>query len=487
MGVDFSKSNLFFATQYLLCGVFFLLRRISVPAFPQRLNEKELHMNQTFMKEKKILPLVISMSLPMVISMAVNALYNIVDSFFVAKISENAMTALSLVFPVQNLVASIAVGFGVGMNARIAFCLGAEDQAQADRATATGMLLSFVHGLVLTLLCLLVMPGFLSLYTQDAQTLNMGLAYANRVFLFSIVIMLGVALEKIFQAVGRMKVSMASMLAGLVVNIVLDPLMIFGLGPFPKMGIEGAAYATGIGQSVTLLVYLLFCVFRPLPVSFRLKNITLNGVLLQKLYAVGIPASLNMALPSVLISSLNGILASFSEKYVLVLGAYYKLQTFIYLTANGIVQGTRPLISFNYGAGENDRVEKIFRAALGLTAGVMAVGLLLSLAIPRQLIGLFTGSEETIRIGVKALRIISIGFLASAVSVTCCGALEALEKGIPSLLVSLARYVLLILPAAFLFSRLLGAEGVFYAFPLTEIGSAVFSYWIYRRIWGSHR
>lgn len=458
-----------------------------VPALPQRLEGKELPMNQTFMKEKKILPLVISMSLPMVISMAVNALYNIVDSFFVAKISENAMTALSLVFPVQNLVASIAVGFGVGMNARIAFCLGAEDQAQADRATATGMMLSFVHGLILTLLCLLVMPWFLSLYTQDAQTLHMGLAYANRVFLFSIVIMLGVALEKIFQAVGRMKVSMVSMLAGLVVNIVLDPLMIFGLGPFPKMGIEGAAYATGIGQSVTLLVYLLFCVFRPLPLSFRWKNITLNPLLLQKLYAVGIPASLNMALPSVLISSLNGILAGFSEKYVLVLGAYYKLQTFIYLTANGIVQGTRPLISFNYGAGEKDRVEKIFRTALGLTIGVMAVGLLLSLAIPQQLIGLFTGNEETIRIGVKALRIISIGFLASAVSVTCCGALEALEKGIPSLLVSLSRYVLLILPAAFLFSRLLGAEGVFYAFPLTEIGSAVFSYWIYRRIWGSHR
>ena len=444
-------------------------------------------MNQTFMKEKKILPLVISMSLPMVISMAVNALYNIVDSFFVAKISENAMTALSLVFPVQNLVASIAVGFGVGMNARIAFCLGAEDQAQADRATATGMMLSFVHGLILTLLCLLVMPWFLSLYTQDAQTLHMGLAYANRVFLFSIVIMLGVALEKVFQAVGRMKVSMVSMLAGLVVNIILDPLMIFGLGPFPRMGIEGAAYATGIGQSVTLLVYLLFCIFRPLPLSFRWKNITLNPLLLQKLYAVGIPASLNMALPSVLISSLNGILAGFSEKYVLVLGAYYKLQTFIYLTANGIVQGTRPLISFNYGAGEKGRVEKIFRTALGLTAGVMAVGLLLSLAIPQQLIGLFTGNEETIRIGVKALRIISIGFLASAVSVTCCGALEALEKGIPSLLVSLSRYVLLILPTAFLFSRLLGAEGVFYAFPLTEIGSAVFSYWIYRRIWGSHR
>ena len=300
-------------------------------------------MDQNFMREKKILPLVISMSLPMVISMAVNSLYNIVDSYFVAKISENAMTALSLVYPVQNLMTAIAVGFGVGMNARVAFCLGAGDKKQADQTAVTGLLLGILHGAALMVVCMLGMPKFLSLFTDNEEIIRMGLVYAKRAFLFSVIIMLGISMEKIFQAVGRMKVSMISMMCGFIANIVLDPLMIFGIGPFPQMGMAGAAYATGIGQTITLLVYILFHMFRPLPVSFGTKNISFNRELMQKLYAVGIPASLNMALPSLLISSLNGILSMFSETYVLVLGAYYKLQTFIYLSANGIIQGIRPL------------------------------------------------------------------------------------------------------------------------------------------------
>ncbi len=442
-------------------------------------------MDQNFMKEKKILPLVISMSLPMVISMAVNSLYNIVDSYFVAKISEDAMTALSLVYPVQNLMTAIAVGFGVGMNAVIAFCLGAGDQKKANQAATTGMILSFVHGVVLMIICMLGMPWFLSLYTQNDAIIEMGLVYANRVFLFSVIIMLGISLEKIFQAVGRMKVSMISMMCGFIANIVLDPLMIFGIGPFPKMGMAGAAYATGIGQTITLLVYLIFCVVRPLPVTFSRKMISFDGDLMKKLYAVGVPASLNMALPSLLISSLNGILAAFSEQYVLVLGAYYKLQTFIYLSANGIIQGIRPLISFNYGAGEKKRVQQIFLTTLCLTAGVMAVGTVLSFLIPGQMIGLFTSSEATIQIGIKALHVISLGFIVSAVSVTCCGALEALGKGMESLMISLLRYAVIIIPAAYLLSRAKGAEGVFFAFPVTEAATAVVAFLIYRH--SNHR
>ncbi|MCI5856675.1 MAG: MATE family efflux transporter [Agathobacter sp.] len=438
-------------------------------------------MDQNFMKEKKILPLVISMSLPMVISMAVNSLYNIVDSYFVAKISEDAMTALSLVYPAQNMMTAIAVGFGVGMNAAIAFCLGAGDQKKANQAATTGMLLSFVHGVILMVICMLGMPWFLSLYTKNETVIEMGLIYANRVFLFSVIIMLGISLEKIFQAVGRMKVSMISMMCGFIANIVLDPLMIFGIGPFPKMGMAGAAYATGIGQTITLIVYLIFCMARPLPVSFSREMISFDGDLMKKLYAVGVPASLNMALPSLLISSLNGILAAFSEQYVLVLGAYYKLQTFIYLSANGIIQGIRPLISFNYGAGEKKRVQQIFGTSLGLTAGVMAVGTVLSFLIPGQMIGLFTTSEATIQIGIKALHVISLGFIVSAVSVTCCGALEALGKGMESLMISLLRYAAIIIPAAYLLSRLKGAEGVFFAFPVTELATAVVALWIYRR------
>ena len=438
-------------------------------------------MNQTFMKEKKILPLVLSMSLPMVISMAVNSLYNIVDSYFVAKISEDAMTALSLVYPIQNLMTSVGVGFGIGMNARIAFCLGAGDKTRADQTATTGMVLSFLHGVILMVICMLGMPWFLSLYTKNEEIIAMGLTYANRAFLFSIIIMLGISLEKIFQAVGRMQVSMISMMCGFIANIILDPLMIFGIGPFSKMGMAGAAYATGIGQTITLLVYIGFCIFRPLPLSFAKKALVFDKELIKKLYAVGIPATLNMALPSLLISSLNGILAGFSATYVLVLGAYYKLQTFIYLSANGIIQGIRPLISYNYGAGEKKRVQQIFTTALALTAGVMALGMVLSFLIPGQMIGLFTANAETIKIGIQALHVISFGFIVSAVSVTCCGALEALSKGVESLVISLCRYVVIIIPAAFLLSRIRGAEGVFFAFPVAEAATAVIAFAIYKR------
>lgn len=439
-------------------------------------------MDNNFMKEKKILPLVISMSLPMVVSMAVNSLYNIVDSYFVAKISEDAMTALSLVYPVQSLMTAIAVGFGIGMNARIAYCLGAGRKKEADEAAVTGLLLSAVHGVLLMIICILGMRWFLSLYTDNEALIEMGLAYANRAFLFSVVIMLGISLEKVFQAVGRMNSTMVCMLLGFITNIVLDPIMIFGLLGCPKMGMSGAAYATGIGQSVTLLAYVAALIISPLPVSFSKRNISFNKELMKKLYLVGIPASLNMALPSVLISSLNGILAAFSDKYVLVLGAYYKLQTFIYLSANGIIQGIRPLVSFNYGAGENGRVHKIFNTSLALTSGIMALGVALSFIIPDKMIGLFTENPDTVQIGVKALHIICTGFIFSAMSVTCCGVLEALGKGIESLVVSFLRYAMIIIPAAYILSKIMGAQGVFFAFPVAEGLTAVAAFFIYQRL-----
>ena len=439
-------------------------------------------MVQNFMKEKKILPLVISMSLPMVISMAVNSLYNIVDSYFVANISEDAMTAISLVYPVQNLMTAIGVGFGVGLNARIAFCLGANKQKEANQAATTGLVLSFIHGIALMFICILGMPWFLSLYTSDKNIIEMGLIYADRAFLFSIIIMISIALEKIFQAVGRMKVSMISMMLGFVTNIVLDPLMIFGIGPFPEMGMAGAAYATGIGQSVCLLTYIIFLFLRPIPISFRRKNIVFFKDLMSGLYSVGIPATLNMALPSALISSLNGILASFSDNYVLVLGAYYKLQSFIYLPVNGIIQGIRPLVGYNYGAGEHKRVTHIFYTALVMAVTIMTAGTVLCWVVPGWLIGLFTTNPDTIALGIDALHMISLGFIISAVSVTCQGALEGLGKGAPSLVISLARYLFLIIPAAFILSRIMqSASGVWIAFPVTEVIAAVISVVVYIR------
>lgn len=406
-------------------------------------------MNQTFMKERRILPLVLSMSLPMVISMAVNSLYNIVDSFFVAKISEDAMTALSLVFPIQNLVNAVTIGFAIGINAVIAYFLGAKQEHKANEAATQGIVCNLLHGILLTVGCIAGMPLFLRMFTENQTVLDMGLRYARIVLLFSVVISMAVSFEKIFQSVGKMKVSMFSMMVGCVSNILLDPVLIFGLGPAPRLGIEGAAIATGLGQIFSLAVYLLIYMFRPMGVRIQLRGFAMNKGLLLRLYSIGIPAALNMALPSVLISALNGILAAYGQVYVLVLGVYYKLQTFLYLSANGIIQGIRPLVGYNYGAGEYRRVRRIYTTSLTLIAAIMAAGTVLCLLFPQSLMGLFTDNRETLAIGAAALRIISLGFVVSAVSVTASGTLEGLSQGMPSLVISLCRYILVIIPAAF--------------------------------------
>ena len=416
-------------------------------------------MDQVFMKQRPILPLVVSMALPMTLSMLVSSLYNIVDSYFVARISEDAMTALSLVYPVQNLVTSITVGFAIGINAVIAFLLGAGKQEQASCAASLGMWLNLLHGVLLTAGCLLAMPGFLSLFTDSEAILSLGLRYSGIVFWFCVPIAAGMAFEKTFQAVGKMTVSMICMLIGCAANIILDPLLIFGIGPFPALGIEGAAIATGLGQCLTLAAYLVFYAAGVLPLRIRLRGLTSVGFLARRMYLVGVPATLSLALASLLITALNGILSAFSQTYVLILGAYYKLQSFLYLTANGVVQGIRPLMGYNYGAGEYGRVRRIFRTSLLLIAAVMLLGTLLCLAAPAALIALFTGNAETIRLGAGALRIISLGFVVSSLSVTASGALEGLGKGVESLCISLCRYTVLILPAAFLLCRLAGPDG----------------------------
>ncbi len=435
-------------------------------------------MNQSHMKERPIFPLVLSMSLPMVLSMLVNSLYNIVDSYFVAKISEDAMTALSLVYPLQNLVNAVGVGFGIGINAAVAYFLGAEKRQAADRAVSQGLTLNLLHGILLTVGCMAGMPTFLGLFTSDPQVLDYGLRYSYIVFPFAPVITVEVSFEKIFQSVGRMEVSMVSMLAGCLLNIILDPVFIFGLGFVPAMGIEGAALATGLGQVLTLVIYLALFGRGGLPICFRLNREAFRGGVWRRLYLIGIPAALNMALPSLLVTALNGILAVYSQMYVLILGIYYKLQTFIYLTANGIVQGIRPLVGYNYGAGRPDRVRAVHRTALGLGLVIMLAGTALCLVIPEKLMGLFSDNPQTLTQGAQALRVISAGFVVSAVSVMTSGTLEGLGKGLSSLAISLLRN-LAIIPIAFGLSRWLEAVGVWHAFWITEVAAAAVSLVLY--------
>ena len=390
-------------------------------------------MNETFMKEKPVFPLLLGMGMPMVLSMLVNSLYNIVDSYFVARISENAMEALSLVFPIQNFINAMAIGFGVGINALIATARGAGKENETRRAATQGVVLSVIHGILLAVICIVIMPGFLGMFT-----------------------------------------------GGCITNIILDPILIFGMALFQKMGISGAAIATGVGQLISLMVYLAFYFKGPVPVKLEARYKVPGGNTMKKLYGIGIPAILNLALPSVMIFVLNGLLAQYSRSYVVILGIYYKLQTFLYFPASGIIQGMRPVIGYNFGAGERERVGTIYKTTLAMTGVIMAAGTLLCLTIANTLIGAFTDNAETIAAGGAALRIISAGFIVSTVSVTASGALEGIGMGVQSLVISLLRYIVVILPSAFILCHLFGGGAVWNAFWITEFAAAVVAEIVYR-------
>ena len=345
--------------------------------------------------------------------MLVSSLYNIVDSFFVAQINEQAMAALSLVFPVQNFVNATAIGFGVGINAMIAFHLGAGNKENANASATHGMILSVIHGFLALIISIAIMPTFLGAFTKDENVIKLGLEYSRIVFLFAPVIMISLAFEKIFQAVGRMNETMFALLCGCISNIILDPLLIFGVGIF-RNGDQRCCAGNWSWPGITVIVYLIAYKKCSIPVEICRKYLELNRNLDGKLYMVGIPAILNIALPSVLISFLNQILSAFSGSYVVVLGIYYKLQTFLYLPASGIVQGMRPLIGYNYGAGEIQRVKKLFGISVLLNGMIMLAGTIICFTVSETLMGMFTENPETVRLGTAALQIISIGFIPSA-------------------------------------------------------------------------
>ena len=432
-------------------------------------------MDQEFMKQKKVLPLVLSMSLPMMVSMLINSLYNIVDSMFVAQLGEAALTAVSLVYPLQMLVTSIGVGFGVGISAAAAFYLGAGEQKKAGEAASQGFFLSIVHGICLSIGLSAFLPLFLKLFTSDGQIYGWGLEYGFIVMSFSVIVTMQIAFEKIYQSLGNMIVPTVCLAAGCITNIALDPVFIFGLGPVPRMEVRGAAVATVIGQIVSLLLYVVYFLKKGMGIEFSRRLMKPTGDVCKRLYMVGIPSSLTMGLPSLLVTLLNGLAGAFSAMYVLVLGVYFKLQTFIYLPASGIVQGMRPVLSYNYGAGEKQRMKQILGVCTVLILVIMGAGMALFMGFPEPIMRMFTKDAVTIREGAAALRIISLGFVISGISVTASGALEALGEGVASFMISMLRYLAVIVPAAWIGTKLIGITGLWAAFPVAEIVTAAAS------------
>ncbi len=429
--------------------------------------------DNSFMKTKPVFSLLVSMSVPMMLSMLIQSLYNIVDSIYVSRLGTDALTAVSLAYPLQNAIVSVAVGTGVGISSAISIHLGAGDQEKADRAATLGIALTVFHCILFVIAGIFITRPFLSLFTDNPAVLEDACDYTYIVLCLSFGALLQIALEKIFQSIGQMKITMYLLIVGCVINIILDPILIFGLLGFPAMGTAGAAIATVIGQIGAFLLYIAVYVRKSYAVHIRLRHLKPDIRLIGQIYSVGIPSSIMMLLPSTLISVLTRILASFSEVYVAVLGVYFKLQTFIYMPANGIVQGMRPIIGYNYGAGEIQRVRKTIRYSLLCAAAIMLLGTLLALLIPGQILSLFDADPELMDAGITALRIISLGFLVSSLGVICSGTFEALGNGRNSLIISLLRQFVITIPLSFLLSHFFGPAGVWVSFPAGEICASV--------------
>ena len=425
-------------------------------------------MNEEFMKERPVLPLLLSMALPMILSMLVNSLYNIVDSFFVAKISEDAMTALSLVFPIQNFVNAVAIGFGVGINAVIAFYLGAKEPDKANAAASKGTLLSVVHGVIMTVVCILIMPGFLRMFTSNETVVQMGIQYSMIVFAFSVIISIDLSFEKIYQAVGRMVVTMVGLGGGCLMNIVLDPLLIFGIGPFPKMGIAGAALATVLGYTLSMLIALVMILFTKQKVRLQFQGFRIEGKMLGDVFASGLPSFIMNALGSFMVTFVNIFLVAYSDTAVAFFGAYFKVQQLIVMTVNGLIQGCLPIMRFNYGAGNSERLHSAFRYGTVLVTGMMILGTLTVLLFPAQILGLFMASEAMRSFGISAMRIMAASYLFCGLSTMISTYFQTTEKVGSSMAIQLCRQMLFLVPALWCLDKLFQLNGIWLAFPVAE-------------------
>lgn len=436
-------------------------------------------MTQTLEKENKMgtLPvgkLVITMSLPMMASMLVQALYNIVDSLFVSQINQNAFTAVSLAFPLQNLMIAVGVGTGVGVNANIARSLGEKQFDKANRFARNGLFLAVCSYLVFLIFALFFTDVYFRAQTDVEATINYGKQYLFIVSAASIGSFVQIMSERLLQSTGNTVLSMYTQGLGAVINIVLDPCLIFGYGPFPKLGVAGAAAATVIGQCAAAALGIYLNVKKNKEISINMKGFRPDGGLIKRIYAIGIPSIIMASVTSVMTFLLNLILAGFGElKDTLqsVLGAYFKLQSFIFMPVFGLNNGTVPIISYNYGAGKRARLIKTIKLSAVFATSIMILGILIMQLLPEQMLSIFKASGEMLRYGVPALRIISLSFIFAGVSIVFSSSFQSLGHPLNSMFVSIARQLVILVPAAFLLAKTGDPSMVWWAFPIAEVVS----------------
>ena len=443
--------------------------------------------NENKMGVMPVNKLLLNMAVPMMISMLVQALYNVVDSVFVSKLSEDALNAVSLAFPVQNLMIAVGVGTGVGINALLSRSLGQKDQKMADDAARNGIFLALLSFLVFSVLGFTCSRLYFAVQTEISGIVDYGTQYLTICCGLSMGLFAAVTFERLLQATGRTFFSMITQAVGALTNIILDPILIFGLFGFPRMEVAGAALATVIGQTAGGTLALIFNLTRNPDIHLSLKGFRPSSRVIGNIYSVGLPSIAMQSIGSVMVFGMNQILIAFTATATAVFGVYFKLQSFIFMPVFGLNNGMVPIVAYNYGARKPDRIIKTIKLSVLYAVAIMFVGFLAFQIIPDVFLSMFLAEGETtgdlLTIGVPALRTISISFLLAGFCVVSSAVFQALGHGVLCLIVSVVRQLVVLLPVAFLLSKIHGLDTVWWAFPVAELFSVALCAMFLRRVY----
>lgn len=430
--------------------------------------------------------LLISMSLPVMISMLVQALYNVVDSVFVAHYSEDAITAVSLAFPIQNLLIAVGIGTGVGINSLLSRRLGEKNYEDANKTAENGIFLALISWIVFAILGALFSEIFLRMFTQTEDVVQMGTDYLRIIMIFSFGLFLQLTAERIMQSTGIVIYNMITQSLGAIINIILDPILIFGFFGMPRMGVAGAAIATVTGQIIAMILGFVFNHYKNKDVTLNLKKFKPSKRIIAEIYKVGVPSIIMQSIATVMTIGMNKILLMFTETAVSVFGIYFKLQSFIFMPVFGLTNGLIPIVAYNFGARKKSRIIHAIRDAVIYAVAIMAVGTLVFQMFPVQLLAMFNSSETMVDIGVPALRTISLSFVGAGVAIVLSSVFQAIGNGVLSLIMAITRQLVFILPLALILALVFGLNAVWYAFVIAECASMLMAVFMYRGVYRNY-
>ena len=437
--------------------------------------------NQNKMATKPMLPLIINMALPPLFSMFMQYSYNFVDSMFISWVSEDALTAVSLSFPITTLMISLSIWLGVGINVLVAKFLGQNDQDGANSIVSHGLIISSVCGTALVIVLLLIIKPYFIMFTDDPVIYELCLDYMHICALFQLPSMVHVAIQKIIQGTGNMIAPMGFQLAGVVLNFIMDPLLIFGIGPFPEMGVKGAAVSSLLGYTLSTVLAFYMLIFTKQKVRIKTKGFRIDYGIFRDIMVIGFPSFIMNALGALMVTFANIFLIAYSTTAVAFFGAYFKAQQMVVMTVNGLIQGCIPIMSFNYGAKNKERLDLAFKYGTIIAVAMMGAGALFLSVFPVQILKIFMASDEMMSFGVMALRIMSASYIFNGIATMVASYLQSTGKVRYSIRVNLMRQLIILLPAMWLLTNLIGMSGVWFAFIVAEVLTCVYSFYVYKK------